>query len=107
MNKNEYIDMLTQENTDEKKKNLYADVIDCLDIALSQEGDDFEIVDTSLGLAELFALIEARGRASKNQCVGPFEVAELFAEKFKAKYVRPSRRSKSVEIKSVSLEDFL
>jgi hypothetical protein len=107
MKKQEYIEMLIQENTDEKKKSLYADVIDCLDIALSQEGDDFEVSDTSLGLEELYKLIEAKGRISPNHCVGPFETAELFAEKLGAKYVRPSKRATKPAVQVVNLEDFL
>ena len=36
MKKIEYLDMLVAENTEGENKGLYADVIDCIDIALSQ-----------------------------------------------------------------------
>lgn len=107
MKKQEYIEMLIQENNEEKNKKLYADVIDCLDIALSQESDSFEIKDTSLGLKELFAIIESASKKSHSNCVGPFEAAELFAAKFGAKYIRLSRRASSNDISIVNLEDFL
>ena len=45
MKKREYIEMLMQDIATEtdKNKRLYSDVIDCVDIALSGEPDDFEI----------------------------------------------------------------
>lgn len=106
MKKNEYIEMLLQENNG-KNKTLYADVIDCIDIALSQEPDSFEIEDTSLGLEGLFALIEEKAKTDKTNCVGPFEAAEMFAAKFGAKYIRLSRRSCTSGADIVNLEDFL
>lgn len=106
MKKNDYIKMLIDENTADKQK-LYSDVIDCLDIALSQEADDFEIADTSLGLNELYKMIEKRAKETKTNCVGPFEAAELFAQHFGAKYVRLSKRISSPQTKLVNLEDFL
>ncbi len=108
MNKNEYIEMLIAENTDTKTKKLYSDVIDCLDIALSQESDDFEIADTSIGLSDLFKMIEDKAKVDKSHCVGPFETAEMFAKKFGAKYVRASRKNVgNNDINLVNLEDFL
>lgn len=107
MKKNDYIEMLIAENTDEKKKKLYSDVIDCVDIALSQEPDSFKIKDSSIGLPELFGMIESAARNGKCNCVGPFEAAEMFAAKFGAKYVRASRRGIAINpIAIVKLEDF-
>jgi len=105
MKKNDYIEMLIQENTEDNKKNLYNDVIDCVDIALSQEPETFE-VDSSAGLKDLFELIESTARKVKNNCVGPFEAAELFAVKFGAKYVRHSRKSLP-KSNILNLADFL
>lgn len=92
MKKFEYIEMLIQENTDENKKFLYDDVIDCVDIALSQEDENFEITDTSLGLSQLFEMIEKTARSNRKNCVGPFETAEIFAKALGAKFVRASMR---------------
>lgn len=108
MKKNEYMEMLIAENRDPKTKKLYSDVIDCLDIALSQERDDFEIIDSCIGLSDLFKMIEEKAKADKTHCVGPFETAEMFAKKFGAKYVRASRRNVgNNDINLVNLEDFL
>lgn len=107
MKKNEFIEMLLQENTESPMQKLYNDVIDCVDIALSQEPDTFEIADTSAGLADLFGIIETTAKKAKCTCVGPFEAAELFAKKFGAKYVRPSRRAAGTTPGIVNLADFL
>lgn len=104
MLKDEYIEMLIQDNeTTGGKKKLYADVIDCTEIALSQTPNHFE-VDPSIGLEKLFEVIEAAGRNSPSRCVGPFEAAELIAKLLGTEYVRASRRK---ETKIVNLEDFL
>lgn len=105
MKKQDYIEMLLQDNeTQEKpKKKLFADVIDCTDIALSQESADFE-VDSQIGIGELWKIIEQEGKKSSTKCVGPFQAAELIAERLGANYTRASRRT----VKRVrSLEDFL
>lgn len=112
MKKKAYLEMLLNENNDDTTKKLYSDVLDCLDIALSQEPDDFEIVDTTIGLKELFSMIatkakETRGVLTGFQCVGPFEAAEMFAVKFGAKYERLSKKQTTPVTKLVSLEDFL
>lgn len=107
MRRNEYIEMLLAENTEGAKQSLYADVIDCLDIALSQEADDFE-VDSSVGLADLFKLIETEAKEKKANCIGPFEAAELFAKRFGAKYERLSRRASLPSSSGIlNLEDFI
>ena len=106
MKKIDYIQMLVEENTADNQK-LYSDVIDCLDIALSQEPDDFEIADTSLSAKELYAMIEKRARETKAKSIGPFEVAEMFAQHFGAKYVRLSKRTSTPSAKIINLADFL
>lgn len=104
MKKNEYIENLLNDNvTSGRQQKLYADVIDCTDIALSQTADDFEI-DPKIGLDELFAVIEEAGRKSPNNCVGPFEAAELIAKKLGTKYNRVSRKKTQ---SMLNLEDFL
>lgn len=106
MRKSEYIEMLIQENNEEKTKKLYGDVIDCIDIALSQENADFEIKDTSLGLADFYKMLETKAKTNKVNCVGPFEAAEMFAEKLGARYTRLSKRTPAPKAK-VNLEDFI
>ncbi|MBS6561994.1 MAG: hypothetical protein KH328_01440 [Staphylococcus sp.] len=104
MKKNEYIELLLKDNeTSGAKQKLFADVIDCTEIALSQTPDNFDI-DASIGLEKLFKVIEDVGRKSSNHCVGPFEAAELIAKLLGTSYVRASRRK---EQKIVNLEDFL
>lgn len=107
MKKQEYIDMLIQENVDEKTKALFDDVIDCVDIALSQESDDFEVVDTSLGLSQLYKLIEKFAKDNKRQCVGPFETAEMFSKVLGANFVRASLRTKKNSNEVFELEDLI
>ena len=101
MKKNDYIEMLLTDliGLDDKKKKLYSDVIDCVEISLSKESDNFE-VDPSISLDELFKLIELHAKENSVRCVGPFEAAELFAKKFGSSY---QRISKQIEFK---LEDF-
>lgn len=114
MKKYDYLEMLLKENEAEvNKKELYFDVIDCTDIALSQTPEDFEI-DNNVTVKDLFSVIEEEGRNSSNNCVGPFQAAVLIAERLGTKYVRPSERYKEKKVhsntqskKHISLEDFL
>lgn len=104
MLKNEYIDLLLKDNeTTGNLKKLYEDVIDCVEIALSQAPSNFE-VDSAIGLEKLYKKIEKAGRKSPNNCVGPFEAAELIAELLGTKYIRASRKKES---QIINLEDFL
>lgn len=104
MRKNDYIQLLITDNiTNDKNKKLYDDVIDCVDIALSQTSNDFDIV-ASISLKDLFEVIEEAGRKSPSHCVGPFEAAELIAKRLGTKYVRSSRKTIN---DIVNLEDFL
>lgn len=91
MRRNEYLQMLYQDNEteEEKKKELYTAVLECTVEALSQESESFE-ADQSVGLKELYPLIENEGR--KKGVVSPFRAAELIAEKLGAKYKRPIER---------------
>lgn len=108
MKKHEYIQLLITDNeTSGDKKALFNDVIDCVDIALSQTANDFEI-DSSIGLEALFAEIEKKAREGKKNgvsCVGPFEAAELIAKKLGTKYERITHKAASNN-GIVNLEDF-
>lgn len=106
MNKYDYIKMLIQENNKPETQKLYADLIDCIDIALSQESVSFEI-NSSIGLNDLFQLIKDAAKKNSQHCVGPFEAAELIAQKLGASYRRPSRKFLGQTNGIVNLEDFL
>ncbi len=111
MNKQEYIEMLCQDNETQREpiKTLYADVIDCVDISLSQMPSSFEI-GNQLSLQDLYKLMENKARELHDTndgvtSVGPFMAAELFANAFGAEYQRASRRITSQPVKR-NLEDF-
>lgn len=112
MKRDDYLMMLFQDNETEKepKKELYEAVLECTVEALSQENADFE-ADQTVGLAELYKLIEDEGR--KKQVVSPFRAAELIAEKLGAKYKRPIDRLAHLfenvreKPKTIRLEDLL
>lgn len=90
MNKLDYLKMLIQDNETEKQptKELHESVIECTIEALSQSGDDTE-VDQSVGLGDLFQIIEEAGRKSSAKCVSPFAAAELIAKRLGVEYKRP------------------
>lgn len=108
MKKHEYIQLLITDNeTSGDKKAIYNDVIDCVDIALSQTPNDFDI-DSSIGLEALFTEIEKKAKENQKNnigCVGPFEAAELIAKKLGAKYERITRKA-ACNNGIVNLEDF-
>lgn len=106
MNKNEFLQMMWQDNETEQepKKTLHADVIECMYLALSQSPDTLEVPHDKT-VAGAYALIEKRGRESKARCVGPFEAAEIIAEYLGTKYVRPSKRFAAAP--TVNLDDFM
>lgn len=115
MKKNEYLMMLCQDNETEREpvKELHEAVFECTVEALSQMDDGFE-VDSTIGLSELYKVIEAAGKGTKAQCVSPFRAAELIAEKLGAAYTRPLDRVKaligggtSAPSTTISLEDFI
>lgn len=108
MKKEEYIRMLLADNETEKQpqKELNEAIIDCVDIALSQMPEDFEIEDAKIGLNEFWAAIKDAGRKEPSHCVSPLRAAELIAQKLGAKFERASRRlaEKPAEPKVVRLE---
>lgn len=108
MRKQDYIQLLVTDNqTTGDKQPLYNDVIDCVDIALSQTPSDYDI-DSSIGLEELFKEIEQKAKENQKNnigCVGPFEAAELIANKLGTKYERVTRKA-AANNDIVNLEDF-
>lgn len=96
MRKQEYIQLLITDNeTSGERHAIFNDVIDCVDIALSQTPSDFEI-DASIGLEKLFGAIEKAARKhAKNGCgsVGPFEAAELIAQMLGTQYQRITQKA--------------
>lgn len=108
MKKHEYIQLLITDNeTSGDKKAIYNDVIDCVDIALSQTPNDFDI-NSSIGLEALFTEIEKKAKENQKNnigCVGPFEAAELIAKKLGTKYERITRKA-ACNNGIVNLEDF-
>lgn len=107
MNKKEFLEMMIQdiETEAENNKVLYSDVIDCMEIALSQSPETVEI-DSSRNVKDAFALIEKRAHEKKANCVGPFEAAEIIAEYLGVSYVRTSKKIKK-PASLVNLEDFI
>ena len=59
MKKAEYIRMLIADNATaaEPQKEMNEAIIDCVDIALSQMPEGFEVEDTGAGIADFWALI--------------------------------------------------
>lgn len=102
MKKLEYLQMLVEENTDKKTQALYNDIIDAVDIALSQMPDDFEVQNTKLGADDFYKVLqtEAQKLMAKQTdkkvpvCIGPFTAAELFAPMLGAHYQRATDRFK-------------
>lgn len=90
MNKLDYLKMLIQDNETEKQptKELHEAVIECTIEALSQSVDFVEL-DQSVGLKDLYTLIEMAGRKSAAKCVSPFAAAELIAKRLGVEYKRP------------------
>ncbi len=108
MKKQDFLKMMVQDNETEKpgQKELYADIIECMDIALSQMPDDFEI-DNNKNVKEAYAEIEKFAKENKRRSVGPFESAEIIAKYLGATYIRASRKYATEATTKVSLEDFL
>ena len=104
----EYIEMLEQDIKTESpaKEKLFADVIDCVAIALAGESDDFE-VDNKITVKDLYELLEEKAKKERLFCIGPFEAAEIFAEKFGSKFVSPAKRILQSANGVMKLEDFI
>ena len=90
MKKLDYLKMLIQDNETEAQptKELHEDVIECTIEALSQSGDDIE-VDQSVGLGDLYKIIEDAGKKSSARCVPPTVAAKLIAQRLGVEYERP------------------
>lgn len=108
MKKEEFLKMMVQDNETEKEplKSLHADVIECMDIALSQESHDFE-VDNNKNVKDAYKEIESFAKKNNRKSVGPFESAEIIAKYLGANYVRATKKYGSTPKAKVSLEDFL
>lgn len=63
MRKDEFLKMMVEdvETQSEPKKSLYMDVIECMDIALSQSPDSFDVPPDKT-VSGAFELIEKRGK---------------------------------------------
>jgi hypothetical protein len=108
MNKPEFLKMMCQDNETEAnaaKKAQFADVIDCMELALSQSPDSVDI-DGDKNLKDAFTLIEKDARKSAGYCCGPFRAAEILAEYLGVKYCRASKKFGGAAL-AVALEDFL
>lgn len=110
MKKQEFLEMMWQDNETESEpqKTLYADVIECMDISLSQTSDTFE-VQSDKTVKGAYELIEKRGRENKKDsvgCVGLFEAAEILAKYLGTNYERPSKLFAAKPSK-VNLDDLL
>lgn len=107
MNKQEYIDMLVIDNeTSGDKKDLYDNVIECVELALSQMPSNFE-PNGSIGLEDLYDEIEKEARRRKKGacvCIGMYDAAEILAKKLGAQYARVARRESASDV--VDLEEF-
>lgn len=111
MKRDEFLQMMRQDIETEKEpyKRIYADVIDCMDIALSQTPDTFEIPENKT-VKGAFECIEKRAKERKSgnmACVGPFEAAEIIAEYLGTKYERASKRFAPKPTATVNLDDFI
>ncbi len=109
MNRSEYIKLLLVDNetASGNQKQINNDIIDCVEIALSQTSDDTEIND-GLGLHDFWRDIEEVGRVKK--CVGPFQAAEIIAKRLGVSYVRATTRFEKAKVENpapvVELGDF-
>lgn len=110
MKKQAFLTMMIQDVSampDNKKRNL-AEIIDCMEIALSQTGESTDI-DPHKNAEEACALIEkyAKEEFDKDRSIkfiGPFEAAEkVLAPYLGVTYVRTSRKVDSL----IDLNDFI
>ncbi len=107
MRKDEFLRMMVQDNEtepDKNKKALYADVIECMDIALSQSPADTGIADDKTAEGA-YKTVEEFARKNNRKSVGPFESAELIAEYLGVKYERAIK--KYANPPTVNLDDLL
>lgn len=109
MRKDEFLRMMVQDNeteSDPNKKALYADTIECMDIALSQSPADTDIAadKTTEGA---YKTVEAFARKNNRRSVGPFESAELIAQYLGVKYERAAKKYAKPKPPTVNLDDLL
>ena len=107
MRKDEFLRMMVQDNETESNKNkkaLHADVIECMDIALSQSPADTEIAadKTTEGA---YTVVEEFARKNNRTSVGPFESVELIAQYLGVNYERATK--KYAKSPTVNLDDLL
>lgn len=102
MKAKEYIEMLKTENTEDSTKELYAEVIECLEKCFSGDIETFEIKDTSLSCKDLYDAISKYARKNCLQCVSSATAAKIFAEMFNVK----TEIAEKPKTNTVNLEDF-
>jgi len=102
----DFVEMMKQDNeTRPSRKKLFADIIDCMEIALSQASDDVE-VDGSKTLDEMYKLIGEKAREKGNDgCCGPFMAAEVIAKYLGVSFVRNQKRFTASALPTIDLDD--
>lgn len=108
MRKDEFLRMMVQDNAtepDKNKKALYADVIECMDIALSQSPADTEIAEDKT-VEGAYKTVEEFARKNNRRAVGPFESAELIANYLGVKYERATKKY-AAKPQTIDLDDLL
>lgn len=108
MRKYDYLEMLSQDIVSKSDKKPFLDVLECVYLSLSEMPSSFE-VDDSITIESLYEMIEKKSLNESLRCVGPFLVAEMFAERFGAKYERPSKKMGINKMlgKVIDFEDFI
>jgi hypothetical protein len=114
MTKQDFLRMMVEDNetnSNAAQKSLYADVIDCIDIALSQSPDSVDVAPDKT-IKGAFELIKAAAKAKPPvdgaAAVGPFEAAELIAGYLGVAYTRASKRYATARpVAAVNLDDFI
>ncbi len=106
MRKDEFLRMMVQDNetVSDPQKSLYADVIECMDIALSQSPADTVIADDKTAEGA-YKTVEEFARKNNRKSVGPFESTEIIAEYLGVKYERATK--KFAKAPTVNLDDLL
>jgi hypothetical protein len=102
MTKQEFLSMQAQDAETHADKALLLEVVDCMELALSQTPDAADIAPEKTA-AEGLALIKAEAKKHGNAC-GPFRAAELLAEYLGVKYTRASKKPGAAA--AVDLADF-
>lgn len=108
MKKQDFLKMMVEDTVTASNKEILADVVDCMELALSQTPDSAEI-DPGKTPAEAYKLIEQHARASRHNSVGPWEAAEkVIAPYLGIKYSRlSSRMAVAPGALNVNLDDLI